>query len=377
MMERGRHLLHRVVRRGLTEISRVHSLLRPPEYSQGPKLVLIQLTYKCNMRCSFCPQWGSTGPFKEMAGEQLQEVLSLERLKRFVNELPISCHSIYLWGGETLLYPDLIPLIRHIQASRRTCNIVTNGSLLEKHAAALVDAGTNSICVSIDALEADHDKERGPGAYRRAIQGIQRVRAERSRLSGERPVIWVACTLLPETVNQMPSLLREVQAAGAERVTISRLQYNDDALGKAHTEAFQKSFGIEPTRWRGFPRPNDQPSGARVAVVVEQLRADPEFRGFIQWETPSWEPEHFQSYYSDPSFAYPARHACRFPWDSVCLYPNGDLSPCPDFPDFIVGNIKEGSFRKIWNGKRFLEFRRVLGANGRFPICTTCCQLYS
>jgi MoaA/NifB/PqqE/SkfB family radical SAM enzyme len=354
-----RHLWHRILRRGAREMGRAYSLVRPPEYSPGPKYVLVQLTYKCNMHCSFCPQWGSTGSFKEMTGKQLQGVLSLEHLKRFVDELPASCGDVGLWGGETLLYPDLIPLIRHIQDSGRHCEITTNGSLLEKHAAALVAAGTHSIAVSIDALEADHDKERGPGAYRRAIQGIRRINEERARVSAARPLVWVGSVLLPESVEQIPAMLREVRAAGVVRAFLGKVSYTNKAVGIAHTEAFQTLFGVEATRWKGFLRPDDPEAGARVAAVVRQLKEAPEFRGFVDWATPSWEPEHFQSYYSDPSFTYPATHGCRFPWESVCLYPNGDLSPCPDYPDFIVGNIiRDGSFRKIWNGKKFLDFRR-------------------
>lgn len=375
-METLRHYLDSAAIKVLAGISRLRAPWRAPEYSDGPRQVLIQLTYNCNMRCSFCAQWGDTGAFRVMSGEQLRETLPLSLLSRFIDELPLSCVGVYLWGGETLLYPDLVPLIRHIKRRRKQCALITNGSLLEKHGPALVETGLDTVCVSIDALEPDHDRERGPGAFRKAIDGIRRIRAERQRLSLTHPTILVGSVLLPATVEQLPDLFRELRAAGADRAFLGRLQYNNSSLGKAHTDAFQKLFQIEATSWKGFPGLKDQEAGTRVAAAVEQLRVNPEFREFIEWETPAWKPEHFARYYSDPSFAYPEKRSCRFPWDAICLCPNGDVSPCPDFPDFIVGNIKESSFRGLWNGSRFLEFRRALAANGRFPICTTCCHLY-
>ena len=113
----------------------------------------------------------------------------------------------------------------------------------------------------------------------------------------------------------------------------------------------------------------------KVKARVEQLRAAPEYKDFIQWEN-GWGPEHLFGYYSDPTYTAPSHRACRFPWNSVCIYPNGDLSPCPDFPDYMVGNVTRDSFSQIWNGESFRQFRKVLAEKGRFPICSICCHLY-
>ena len=61
-------------------------------------------------------------------------------------------------------------------------NITTNGTVLDRHWAALVEAGDplarpDSVSVSVDGLEATHDALRGrPGAWRKAWAAVDRLR---------------------------------------------------------------------------------------------------------------------------------------------------------------------------------------------------------
>jgi radical SAM protein with 4Fe4S-binding SPASM domain len=56
--------------------------------------------------------------------------------------------------------------------------------------------------------------------------------------------------------------------------------------------------------------------------------------------------------------------------------PNGDVAPCRDYPDYVVGNIKEDSILDIFNNGRYRKFRQALkDMGGLFPICARCCGL--
>lgn len=351
--------------------------LMPGGYSGPPRHILIQLTYTCNLRCWFCNQWGSTGLYKALPGAELRQVLPLSTLQDVVDDLPFLCESVMLWGGETLQYPDLVPLVRHVKQAGKGCSIITNGTLLPKLARGLVEAGLDTIYVSLDATEETHDRFRGAqGTYRAVVEGIGVLREERSSRKNRRPKIHVGCTLLPSAAEELPALVREVRAAGADSIILCKVSYATERLGQAHDQVFQELFQITPTSWKGFVRPEGMDGAAKMKAAVEQLRADPEYRDFIVWENGRWRPEDFSRYYSNPTYTGPADRACRFPWDSVCIYPNGDMSPCPDFPDYVVGNVTRESFSQIWNGASFRQFRKVLAERGRFPICSICCHLY-
>lgn len=346
-------------------------------YSPSPLGIAIQLTYKCNLKCSFCGQWGTTGIFKSLPADQLRKTLSLPVLQRVIDELPFSCGGIYLWGGEPLEYADIVPLVQYIKRGGRSCSLTTNGSFLAKYARALVAAGIDHIDVSIDAGEQTHDELRGGrGTFRAAIDGIRILLEERAARGLTKPAIFVSAVLLPAAAAEFRNLVQQLKELGVDRVWVAKQQYTSEQQGSQHEHVFQQLFQITPTSWKGFLRQPEAGSAENIRTVVEELRADPSNDGFLQWETPSWGPNDFFSYYENSTFATPGDRACRFPWNSASILPNGDVSPCPDFPDFVVGNVNETPFSEVWNSPRFIQFRKSLAEQGRFPVCTSCCHLY-
>lgn len=350
----------------------------PGGYSLGPRYVQIQLGYACNLRCWFCGQWGRTGHFKQLSANQLQETLPLDLLKRLVDELPSVCTRILLWGGEPLLYPNLVPLVRYAAERHKHCEIITNGTLLAKHAVGLLQAGLENVYVSLDGTEELHDRYRARGSYRATFEGIRAVRAERGRLGKELPRITVIFTTLPENVGELPALAREVREAGADAILVTRLNYATKEMGQAHERALQTLFQIQAPSWKGFWR--DEPLGdpENVKALVEALKNPSEFNGFVIIGDPRsrWAPNDWYRYYSDPTYVLPSNPRCLFPWYAAGICPNGDVVPCPDFPDYVAGNLHQQSFSEIWNGKKMRQFRRSLRKHGRFPVCSCCCHLY-
>jgi len=63
------------------------------------------------------------------------------------------------------------------------------------------------------------------------------------------------------------------------------------------------------------------------------------------------------AYYTDhrQTFGYePVR--VHFPGDEINS--NGDVSPCRDYHDYVVGNIKTELLSELWNSERYVAFRR-------------------
>ena len=54
---------------------------------------------------------------------------------------------------------------------------------------------------------------------------------------------------------------------------------------------------------------------------------------------------------------------------------NGDLSPCRDYHDYVVGNIKEATITELWNSPAYRKFRQSLATEGLMPVCSRCCGL--
>ena len=54
---------------------------------------------------------------------------------------------------------------------------------------------------------------------------------------------------------------------------------------------------------------------------------------------------------------------------------NGDVSPCRDYHDYVVGNIKTATLTELWNGPAYQKFRQSLHRDGLMPACRRCCGL--
>lgn len=113
----------------------------------------ISVTDRCNFRCVYCMP-------KEVFGNDHQflerkELLSFEeiaRLARIFTEQGVE--KIRLTGGEPLVRRNIEQLIAMLAAiPGLDLTLTTNGSLLQKKARALKDAGLKRVTVSLDSLD--------------------------------------------------------------------------------------------------------------------------------------------------------------------------------------------------------------------------------
>jgi GTP 3',8-cyclase len=114
--------------------------------------VRLSVTDRCNFRCQYCmPAEGL--PWLERA-----EILSFEEIERVVGVLAaMGVGDVRLTGGEPLVrreLPRLAAMLRAVPGVREIA-LTTNGYLLERDAAALVEAGIDRFNVSIDSLQRD------------------------------------------------------------------------------------------------------------------------------------------------------------------------------------------------------------------------------
>jgi cyclic pyranopterin phosphate synthase len=118
----------------------------------------ISVTDRCNFRCSYCMP-------KEVFDKDYQylphaSLLSFEEITRLARQfLAHGVRKIRLTGGEPLLRKNLEVLVGQLAALRTMdgevpeLTLTTNGSLLERKARALKDAGLQRVTVSLDGLD--------------------------------------------------------------------------------------------------------------------------------------------------------------------------------------------------------------------------------
>jgi GTP 3',8-cyclase len=135
----------------------------------------VSVTDRCNFRCRYCM------PAEGMRWLDRDQLLSFEEITRLVSVLAgLGVTDVRLTGGEPLArreFPRLVSMLRPIEGIR-DLSVTTNGYLLERDAAALVDAGIDRINVSIDSLARDrfHEITRRD-ALPQVLRGLEAIAA--------------------------------------------------------------------------------------------------------------------------------------------------------------------------------------------------------
>lgn len=279
-----------------------------------PFQVLIQVTNRCNMRCSFCDFWpNGVAPAEEMTLDdyrRLEEDLS--RLGTFL---------ISIEGGEPMLRPDIVEIVR-IFGRRHLPMLYTNGWFIEEaNARALFDAGVINVGVSLDYADAErHDRQRDlPGTWARAWQAVRTLRSVAPH--GSRSV-HVMTVLMRDTIDELEKLL-QVSAAHDVGHCITLLSVNGFRRGEKGGE------------WPAAP----------ISVkLVELWRRYPHFRIFREYLDNM-----------DPFLEGQLEARCRAGWQSFNIDHVGSVSPCIEKIDQPVGNVRTESLADLHRKLKALD----------------------
>lgn len=108
-----------------------------------PLMAHLIVTRRCNLACGYCTEFDATSP-----------PVPLAALKARIDRLAeLGTVFVTLTGGEPLLHPDLIEVIRHVRARGLTPAMNTNGYLLTRERIRALDAaGLYALQLSLDNL---------------------------------------------------------------------------------------------------------------------------------------------------------------------------------------------------------------------------------
>lgn len=127
---------------------------------QGDNMKLTwDITNKCNLRCKHC---AAISLLEENTSEYKNWKQVIDYVSDFVD-------TITLLGGEPLLHPEIEELIKYADSRGKKILLITNGQADTKILDAIMKYNIVSILVSIEGLEETHDKIRGKGTWKKAM----------------------------------------------------------------------------------------------------------------------------------------------------------------------------------------------------------------
>jgi nif11-class peptide radical SAM maturase 3 len=130
-----------------------------------------ELTLKCNLACQHC---GSR------AGQTRTDELSTAEALDLVKQMAeVGIKEVTLIGGEAFLRPDWLEIAQAITQAGMVCGMTTGGyGITLETAQKMKAAGIRVVSVSVDGLEATHDRLRGKqGSWQWAFKTMSHLKA--------------------------------------------------------------------------------------------------------------------------------------------------------------------------------------------------------
>lgn len=143
------------------------------QYNRKIDYLRISLTDRCNLHCRYCrPEVNGHVPHNE--------ILRYEELLRICRAaLQLGIRKFKITGGEPLLRKgcsDFIASLKQLEGVEQV-TLTTNGTLLAQQLPALIQAGVDSINVSLDTLNAAYYTELTGGSLSSVLQSLRELQA--------------------------------------------------------------------------------------------------------------------------------------------------------------------------------------------------------
>ena len=337
-----------MTREQITELKKSHAEALAKyreELYKHPKLrqLFFELTLKCNEACFHCGRnCGAARP------DALPAAVYASVRDEVKENFDISPMMLCITGGEPLLREDFFDILGYAHEQGYTWGMTSNATLITaEKARRLYETGMATISVSIDGLEATHDKLRGlQGGYRLAMQGIENLLAERERNQGpegKKPFrhIQVTTVFNHENISELDALYRIFEDMDIDSWRVIGLEPIGRALSRPEL----------------MLTPDDQ---RRIFSFIYEKRSEqmPVTYGCSHFLGFDYEREVRDWYF-----------LCNAGIYTASIMANGDVGACLDIersPHTIQGNILETPFTEIWNN-RFEIFRQPLS-----NLCEDC-----
>lgn len=320
------------------------------ERFERPYVISWNLTYRCNLACEHC--YLDAGPRPRVQTENFADrsELSTEQCFRVVDEIvgfaPESL--VILTGGEPLLRPDILEIVRYAHGRKLWVVVGTNGvKVTENLTRILKEAGLRGVSLSLDALTADrHDEfRRVRGAWKNTVEGAKILQ----RLS--LPFI-VQTTVASHNVHEL--------AAIAEF---------------AHEELAAKVWNLYFLVPTGRGQFVSDLSPAQYDGVLEDLRAIKKKLADKMLINAKCAPHFVKTMFAaEPESAFLRVYSggaggCPAGTHYMGIRPNGDVTPCPYLPVF-GGNLVDAHLDDIWRTSDvFATVRARTSLEGRCGAC--------
>lgn len=288
-------------------------------------------TNQCNMYCDHC--------YRD-AGDRRHRELNTVEAKQLMDELVVAGFKIMIFsGGEPLMRPDILELVKYATAVGLRPVFGTNGTLITRTLAEeLQDAGTMGMGISLDSMDKQkHDTFRQyASAWDQAVRGMEHCRSAGLPFQ-------IHTTVMGWNDHELEAITDFAVSMGA----------------RAHHIFFMVPTGRAASIQESATRAQEYEEIIR-RILAKQQTVDIELK-------PTCAPQ-FMRIAKEMGIETRFRRGCLSGISYCIIGPEGDVQPCA-YLDIPLGNVRDMAFSELWREHPVLKQLRSLSYEGSCGRC--------
>lgn len=300
-------------------------ILKKPVQWGLPITVSIEPTTACNLRCPECPS--GLRSFTRETGNLREDFF-----RQTIDELHrrLIC-LIFYFQGEPFINPKFLDMVAYAHQKGIYTITSTNGHFLnDGNARKTVESGLDRLVISVDGTTQDtYEQYRIGGTLENVLQGARNIVKWKKALGKNHPHVIFQFLVVRPNEHQIPEIFRLAKEIGVDEVKLKTAQVYDYEHGNPLIPIQKK-----------YARYRENKDGT--------------------WSVKNGLANH----------CWKLWHACVITWDGMVV-------PCCFDKDaqHRLGDLRKTSFRDLWRGTAYQQFRKsLLSGRDQIDICTNCTE---
>ncbi|WP_031527308.1 radical SAM/SPASM domain-containing protein [Dyadobacter crusticola] len=290
-----------------------------------PIAISFEPTTSCNLRCPECPS--GLRSFTRPTGMMEEQLY-----KKTIDELADTLlYLIFYFQGEPYLHPKFFELVQYAHDKGIYTATSTNAHYLtDEKARKTVESGLDRLIISIDGTTQDvYQQYRVGGNLEKVLEGTRNIIKWKKELKSSTPHVIFQFLVVKPNEHQIEEVKKLAEEMGVDEVGLKTAQIYD----------YEEGSELIPTIDK-YSRYQKQENGSYSIK-----------NKFVDHCWKMW-------------------HSCVITWD-------GSVVPCCFDKDaeYKLGDMKRQTFRQLWRGKKYQDFRAsLIRSRSEIEMCKNCTE---
>jgi radical SAM protein with 4Fe4S-binding SPASM domain len=301
-------------------------ILNKPVQWGYPVSISFEPTTSCNLRCPECPS--GLRQFTRPTG-MLQKDFFRDTIDDIYKEL---LYLIFYFQGEPYLNPDFLEMVKYASSKGIYTATSTNAHYLtDDNAKRTIESGLDRLIISIDGTTQDvYQQYRVGGNMEKVIEGAKNIVKWKKELKSTTPFVFFQFLVVKPNEHQIEAIKQLAKEVGVDEVRFKTAQIYD----------------------------YETDSNSLIPTIDKFSRYKKNTNG-------TYTPKNKMA-----NHCWKLQHANVITWDGLVV-------PCCFDKDAMhqLGNLKNQSFKEIWNNDNYRQFRsELMKSRKNIDICSNCSE---